>query len=229
LVLGDLGDDIAGVIDGWGVPVVHEASGLAAHGIAAPKVLGHGELAFDLRRDPQAARARLRARVLPWRWPVLAGLAAAGLWSAGQFLAIDRLDEQRRELAAASTDLVRTHFVAQGPILDIRAQVSRALAERRASTAAPQSAVGPMEVFGRAAAVLTAQSARIGQVSYGRQQGLELVATVADFAALDRLTEALAAEGLTVTVAQSRSVADGAEARLGLMPGGAPPGAEGKP
>lgn len=219
LLQGALPGGVADVIEGWGVPVVSEAGALAAHGLDAPKVLGHGELGFDLRSDPQAARAKLRARVLPWRWPVLAGLVAAGLWSAGQYLAIERLDEQRRELAAASAALVREHFVPQGPILDIRTQVSRALAERRAGSEAADEAEGPLEIFGRAASVLTAARAKIGQVNYGRQGGLELIVTMPDFAALDQLTGALAQEGLRVSVAQSRNVADGAEARLGLAAG----------
>lgn len=226
LVLSDLPEELLQLLSGWGVPVVRDAAALEEHGVDAPKPLSHGEVTFDLRRDPQAARAKLRARVLPWRWPVMAGLVAAALWSVGQYLAIDRLTEQRRALAAASTDLVRTHFVPNGPILDIRTQVSRGLAARRAGASDPSSAAGPLEIFGRAAGVLTAARAKIGLVSYSRQGGVELTVTMPDFAALDQLTGALAQEGLTVTVAQSRNVADGAEARLGLAAANT---AEGKP
>lgn len=217
------GEGVNGIAD-WaaaqGVPVVTDSAELAKLGLAAPKALAHGELGFDLRRDPQAARARLRARVLPWRWPVLAGLVAAGLWAAGQILATQRLEEQRRELVAASTDLVRQHFVPDGPILDIRTQVSRALAVRQAGGGSEAGAAGPLDVFGTAAEVLAAHRAEIGLVSYGAAQGLELTAKVADFAALDRLVEALDQAGLVVTVAQSRNVTGGAEARMKLAVAG---------
>ncbi|MDQ2092213.1 type II secretion system protein GspL [Marimonas arenosa] len=225
-----LGDEIAGLSD-WAaarrVPTVRDAAGVSALGLSPPKALAHGELSFDLRRDPQAARAKLRARVLPWRWPALAGLVAAGLWATGQILATQRLDEQRHELMAATTALVRTHFVPQGPILDVRTQVSRALAARQAGSGTGAGEAGVLDVFGAAAGVLAEHRARIGLVSYGAAQGLELVVTVEDFSALDDLAAALDAAGLRVEIAQSRNVAEGAEARVKLAP--APGGGEDRP
>ncbi|MCA8930419.1 MAG: hypothetical protein KDC18_20355, partial [Alphaproteobacteria bacterium] len=154
--------------------------------------------------------------VLPWRWPVLAGLAAAAIWGAGQILATQRLEEQRRDLVAASMEIVRDHFVPEGPILDIRAQVGRAMAERQANGPATVRKAGPLEVFGAASEVLAAQKAKIGLVDYNAAQGLELTVVTADFAALDAVVAALDEAGMRVEVAQSRNVAEGAEARMKL-------------
>ncbi|MDU8925816.1 type II secretion system protein GspL [Alisedimentitalea sp. MJ-SS2] len=219
-----IGQDAAGLrdwADATGVAVVEKIAELGRLGVATPKPLAHGELGFDLRRDAQAARARLRARVLPWRWPVLIGLVAAGLWAAGQILATQRLEEQRREMTAATIAQVREHFVPQGPILDIRTQVSREIEARQAGRGGgPEvSHIAPLELFGATAEVLAAQRARVGVVSYGPVQGLEITAELADFAALDGLVEALGVAGLQVTVLQSRSVDGGTEARLKLSTG----------
>ena len=214
-----LGTAVPGLAD-WaaeaGVPVVSDAGALGKLGVASPKVLAHGETGFDLRKDAQAARAKLRARVLPWRWPVLAGLAAAAIWGAGQILATQRLEEQRRDLVAASMEIVRDHFVPEGPILDIRAQVGRAMAERQANGPATVRKAGPLEVFGAASEVLAAQKAKIGLVDYNAAQGLELTVVTVDFAALDAVVAALDEAGMRVEVAQSRNVAEGAEARMKL-------------
>ena len=62
--------------------VARRAEEIAEAGLPLPQRLAHGELAMDLRRDPQAARARLRRRLRPWRWPYLFAACATGLWAA---------------------------------------------------------------------------------------------------------------------------------------------------
>ena len=111
---------------------------------------------------------------------------------------------------------MRDHFVPEGPILDIRAQVGRAMAERQANGPATVRKAGPLEVFGAASEVLAAQKAKIGLVDYNAAQGLELTVVTVDFAALDAVVAALDEAGMRVEVAQSRNVAEGAEARMKL-------------
>ncbi len=215
-----LGDDplpeIEALAEAHGIPVLSDIAQADA------RVLAHGELAFDLRRNPQAARTRLRARLLPWRWPAIAALIAAGIWAATQMVAIDRLTRHRADLTRATTLLVREHFVPTGPILDIRTQVARALADRQAATNGgntnPDKA-GFLDVFGRAAPVLAREGATIDLVRHNSAQGLRVQLVLTDFAALDRLVAALQAAGLTVLVAQSRAGDSGAEAELRISGG----------
>ena len=114
-------------------------------------------------------------------------------------------------------ELVRTHFLPTGPILDIRVQVARALADRQAASA-PQSgdaSNSPMALMGRTAAVLhEAPQVTVGQITYSEPQGLTVQVFLDDFSRLDQLLTAFAADGLVVTVAQSRATATATEAEL---------------
>lgn len=201
-----------------GVAVVGTVQEITDLGLDMPKVLGHGELALDLRSDPQAARQRLRRQVLPWRLPVILGLLAAGLWAMAQIVATNRLaDEFDRERRAALA-LTRAHFVPSGPVLDIRVQVSNALAARRTTAAAWQGRVTPLVLLGQAAEVIARQDARPEQVSYSVADGATVLVQVADFAAVDRLVAGLQDAGLDVELTQSRASEDlaGVQATLRL-------------
>ncbi|MBD3664941.1 hypothetical protein H9Q16_13495 [Sulfitobacter sp. TSTF-M16] len=204
--------DVIGLValaEEHGVAVVEDAEALKALDLPDPKVLGHGELAFDLRRDPQLARARMRKRVLPWRWPVLLGLFAIGLWAATQMVETRRLQNMTAALNAQTADLVRAHFVPSGPLLDIRIQVSQTLAERRLAATGWQSQVTALDLFATASGVLTQTGATTQTALAGADQELALSVTVADFAAVDALAAALRGAGLRVNVVESR-VTEGA-------------------
>lgn len=188
---------------------------------AGAQSLAHGELAFDLRRDPQAARARLRARVLPWRWPALAALLAAGIWATTQVLVIQRLTRQHDDLKAATMVLVRGHFLPSGPVLDIRTQVARVLADHRAATAPQTNAAsaGPLDLLGRTSEVLANGKVQVHLANYTQEQGLTVQISLPDFAALDQLVATLDLAGLRVTVVQSRASDQGADAELRIAMG----------
>ena len=189
-------------------PVIDKPEAAAGLGLSAPKQLGHGELGWDLRRDPRAARMRLRRRVLPWRWPLLAGAVAAALWAAAQVIAIDRLQTQTRTALDEALTLARTHFVPDGPVLDIRSQVSRALRQRREMAGRVASDVSVLDLMAVVAPVLDAAGAAPKDLRYTPKEGLGLQVGMPDFAALDRLVAALGAEdGLDVTLQRSQ-VAD---------------------
>ena len=192
------------------IPLARSPEALRALDIDPPQPLAHGELAFDLRRDPRAARARLARRVLPWRWPVLVGLVAAALWAGGQLVAIDRLQGQTDDIRDATLSEVRAGFVPQGPILDIRTQVGRALAQARLAAANQNDGVAPLDLVGLAASVLTAAKARPLRLDYTAEAGLTVSVRVADFAAAEALADALRDAGLAVRVLESR--ADGGDA-----------------
>ncbi|WP_170125472.1 type II secretion system protein GspL [Jannaschia seohaensis] len=181
-----------------GIPVETSPAAIAARGLPAPALLAHGEEALDLRRDPQVARSRLARRVLVWRWPMVLGLLAAGLWAASQILLYQRLEAETARLTAETTALVRESFVPTGPILDVRIQVSRALAERRAATETGPEAAAPLALLNRAAIVLAARGARPESLRYTEDGVLVVAAEVADFAEAEALAQALRDDGLQV-------------------------------
>ncbi|MDB2408102.1 type II secretion system protein GspL [Jannaschia sp.] len=203
-----LGDGLARVrllAEARDIPVETKATAVATHGLPAPTILSHGELALDLRRDPQVARARLARRVLVWRWPLVLGLLAAALWSASQILQAQRLEEETARLRADNTALVRQHFVPVGPILDARVQVSRALEARRDASGGPPDQAAPLLLLNRVALVLTEQGARPETLGYEADGTLNAAIEVADFAAAEALEAALRANGLSVEVADTRA------------------------
>jgi general secretion pathway protein L len=89
------------------IPVVTEAKALEPLGLRPPRVLAHGELAYDLRRDPQLARTRLHSTLAAWRWPVLIGLIAAGVWVTATMIEISRRETQIAALRGQTETLVR--------------------------------------------------------------------------------------------------------------------------
>jgi general secretion pathway protein L len=186
------------------IPVASSETALRELGLEPPKGLAHGELAFDLRQDPRAARQRLVRNVLPWRWPLLAGLVAVGLWAGAQMIAIHGLEEQTRERRAATLQVVREVFVPAGPILDVRTQVSRALAEARVAATGAGETVSPLDLLGLAADVMSSAGAAPVVVSYSTADGLTASVRVANFAASEDLATALRDAGLAVTVVEAR-------------------------
>lgn len=186
------------------IPVLTRPEEARAHDLAVPRRFAHGEGALDLRADPQAARARLRARVLPWRWPALAACLAAALWGAAQWLSVAALEEATGRARAAALAQTRAAFVPDGPVLDIRAQVSRALAEARAARSAPARGPEPMRVLARAVDVVAGQGAAPEEIDFAPDQALNLVLRVADFAAAEALVAALRDANFAVLAQEAR-------------------------
>ena len=131
-------------------------------------------------------------------------------------------------MGAATRALTVQHFVPEGPILDVRAQVSRALAEARRAARPETAESTPLDLFGRAAEVIAAHGgAETRLASFSREEGLVLILRLSDFAAADRLVAALEADGLTVTRSDTRISAASAGVRTELRL--APAGAAGRP
>ncbi|MEL6886681.1 MAG: type II secretion system protein GspL [Pseudomonadota bacterium] len=219
-----MGNDVPGLsalAAAQGVPLVTDPRALARiKGAGALRTLGHNELSCDLRRDPQLTRVRLRRQVLPWRWPVAAALVAAGIWAAGDLLQTQRLTAQRAEIAQATQALVRTHFVPSGPILDIRAQVSQAMAARTTAQNDDRDTTA-IDLFARASDVIDTTGGTLETVTSADGAALDLQVRVADFAAADALASALAANTLAVDMVEARVTArdGGVRAALRITPG----------
>ncbi|MBE1291295.1 MAG: hypothetical protein GJ677_02280 [Rhodobacteraceae bacterium] len=205
--------DIETLLVARNIPVITDPANASALDIAPPQIMGHGEAAIDLRRDPQRTRVQLRRMVLPWRWTCLAALLAVALWSAGVLLEIRQAESRLQQLRAETEALVRSHFVPVGPILDVRVQVTRAVTgpeEADAVTAAPD----PLALLRGVAEVVAASDAEAGAVTYDASGGIELTVDVSDFLAVDRLQSALAAAGVEATrqAAHARSSGEGVRA-----------------
>lgn len=195
-------------LDGLGaefaLAVVRDEAGLAALGGAQPLRFAHGELALDLRSDPQAARSSLRRNVLTWRWPLVCGLLAAMLWAAAQVTAYRAISAEVQRETKAMLERVREDFVPNGPILDVRAQVVRAIDARRDAVRDWQGRVSPLTILGQVARVLDNQGALAEEIVYSEDEGLSLVLRVANFAAAEDLIASLSSSGLTVDLIDQR-------------------------
>ncbi len=190
------------------IALVHSPDAVSAFGLAPPQVLAHGELACDLRHNPMAARAQMAAAVLPWRWPLLAGCLAAALWAAGELVQISRLEAEITTQERRNQALVKRHFVPEGPVLDARRQVSRALSALRQNSAATKGQGAPLALTARLAEVVTAggpgADLRPELLRYRSTEGLLLALRLKDFAAVDQLLADLRQAGLNSTLTDSR-------------------------
>ncbi|SFL05127.1 type II secretion system protein GspL [Shimia haliotis] len=186
------------------------------------KVFGHGERALDLRRDPFATRARLRRSVLPWRWPALVAMIATGLWAASLMISVEALETERRAVQLQTMNTVRTQFVPAGPVLDIRAQVTRALSDARKAALTSDEGLPPLALFGESVDLITGPGITPERAEYRDEDGLRLLLEVSDFATGEALVTALQGAGLTVDVLRSEAVSDRAGVTLELrLEGGA--------
>jgi general secretion pathway protein L len=196
--------EIEALLTEHGVPIVTSIDALGRFDVDTPKVLGHGELSLDLRRDPQVSRTRVRRQVLPWRWPLLFGAIAAGLWGYAQNVETQRITDTTRLIRADTQDLVKTHFVTSGPVLDVRTQVSRALIDQRRAAAGIQTQTSSLDLLARASDVIALERAVPRQFSATSNDEITVVLNLDDFAAADRIVSAFMADGLAVEVVESR-------------------------
>lgn len=212
---------LAPELDAWlaeeGLPVCLDPAGLAVHGIAPPQRFAHGEFALDLARDPDAERAGMR-RVLR-QVGIAAGLGLAGLtgWIAAALLETSDLRAQGLAYRQNSERILREVVIPTGPILDIRAQVSRLIEDLHKARAEAAAVARPLDVLRQAGLVLAEHDATITRVSYQPAAGLVIDLQLADFAALDALVADLRAGGTELRVAQSVTRDDaGVEAVLAV-------------
>ena len=177
-----------------------------------PRAFAHGELRFDLRIDPQAARDRLRRSVLPWRWPIFAGALTFGLWCALIVVQTAQITAQDRQWRAETTRLVREFFVPSGPLIDIRLQVARALDQLRAASAGQGERRDPLDVMNWVFPVLDHEDVAMELLQLsneGAQDGVLAILGLPDFAALDRTGTRADLAGLDMRVISSGIAEDG--------------------
>lgn len=201
------------------ITLVRQPSALQPLGIAAPVVLGHGELSADLRIDAHAARAGVRRQLLPWAAALLAAGLMVGIWAVGESQEIRRLQRHQAMLQQSIESLVRDHFVPSGPLLDVRLQVSRALAARQREAAAGAGRQLPLVLIRQMAGVMVGFGAQPEEVQYRPGEALILDLRLVDFAALDQLVLAFEQSGIAAEPRGARvdeAAASGIRAELHL-------------
>ncbi len=189
-------------------PIVSSAQDLADT-IAPPRRLAHGELTLDLSAELGARSAAFQARLAALRLPAALAVAGFAAWAAAVELDTRRTYDAAADLRAQIHADVRRDFIPEGPITDVRAQVTRALDARRAEAGPEEAATGPLDGLHDAAAVIDDTEARLSAAVLQPDGEIRLELTVADFAALDSLAAALRTQGLDVRVGQSSAAGNG--------------------
>lgn len=197
-------------------------AGLPIRRAASSAAFAQGELALDLLRDPRADAAGIERRLRRIAAPLALVLAGALGWAGATALAT-RHDLRMAEAVEAQTlAAARRDILPSGPIVDLRVQVAREIAARRAAAGDAPQARGPLAVLRAAAPVFEGGEAVV--------QGLSVVPTtervtldlgLPDFRALDAAVEALGAAGIAARVTRSGTAPEGGVSAAILI-GGAP-------
>ncbi len=193
------------------------------------KIFAHGELVQDLTRDPGAESRDLHRALRPLAWPVGMAVLALGLWAGAMARETYELRAQALAQRKGAERILRETMIPAGPILDMRAQVSQLIEQRRAAAEQAGMKARPMDVFRRAGEVLADSGAQVLAVSYQAGSGLVIDLKARDFAALDQLVAALRGAGVELSVAQSTAREnEGVEASLALVSNRASGGGSGQ-
>ncbi len=181
------------------------------------KIFANGELALDLARDPDAEREDMRRALRPFLLPAMMVVLALVLWAAAMLRETGELRAQALAHRQSAERILRETMIPTGPILDMRAQVSRLVDKRQRAAQQAAMQARPVDVFRGAGNVLADSDAQVLAVSYQIGSGLVIDLKVRDFAALDQLVAALREAGIELSVAQSTAREnEGVEASLAL-------------
>ncbi len=203
LRLGAYSPLIDGFISERNLKLADSPDKIAAMGLPKPLALVHGEMSLDLSREPGADAAALRNALRPYRLTAVMGLLALALWSGSVILETRELREQALTYRRNAESILRETMIPAGPILDIRAQVTKLMDDRRQSEASKSNETRPLDVLAAAGGILSGDDVRVTRVGYQSNGGLLIDLQVADFASLDELVLNLRETGINLNVAQS--------------------------
>lgn len=216
LRLGAAHSDLDALLAGLQVPILTDPAALKKAGFTPMRwteALG----GLDLKDPPSALYDRLRSKVNRWRVAVICAVLAVAIWAGTLTLDTQHLRAEARQDSEIMLALVREHFVPNGPVLDVRAQVSAAMQNAAVPDAPEVEALPAIIQFQIAAPVLTDDRLRLLTAAYRADTGLVTSVEAVDFAALDQVTEDLRGAGFVVDQLDSRAQqAGGVVARLRL-------------
>lgn len=220
LRLGDADAELDALLDALNVPIVRDAAELRDKGVRLMRWT-EASGGIDLKDPPSAVIDRLRTRILRWRVPVISAVLAVSVWCGAMFVQTQNLRQNTAQDQALTRDLVRAHFVPNGPILDIRAQVTAALETAQGPSDDIAESMPALTQLQIAASLLTLDGLQLQTASYRDDTGLVATVAAANFAALDQLTADLADAGFAVNQLDSRAQQSGgvvARLKLELVP-----------
>lgn len=198
-LMGDVPENVRALLDDAAVPVEHAED---------MDGLGPDELAFNLYRDPAADKAAMQDIIRRWRLPL--GLMLVGFVALGTGLHIETAEQRARAAAyqEQAVEIVRRLFVPSGPILDLRRQVGRVIADRQRQRADVTEPDGPFALTHAAAQALDRENVSVQRLQLTHEGVLQLEVEAADFAGLESLTDALSEGRLRARILTS-SVEEG--------------------
>ncbi len=203
LKLSDLPGELEAILASAPIRTFTKPAEARPAGLEVPQVLAHGEERFDLRKDPRAARDRVRRRILPWVWPLGIATASAAVWAGALWLETDKLRSQTEMLQAQARDITRDVFVLTGPILDPRTQIMRELQLLETEVNASRSKVSSLDLFSEMLAVISQSPAKLQSSSISEGTALVVTAELPNFAELDATVALIGESGLVAEVVRS--------------------------
>ena len=199
------------------VPIFDNLATLVASGTEKPLRWSQASGAINLAAPPSAAYERLGQTLSQWRWPVIFGALALGAFLGSLVLETRRFEAEAAVAQTMTQDLVRQHFVPEGPILNVRAQV-QAVVDAAETPQTQSTTIPPLILLQQAAPTLDQDALRLQVAEYRTDIGLVAGLTATDFASLDALVDDLRNGGFLVEVLDSRAQASGGvAARLRLQ------------
>ncbi|KMW59439.1 General secretion pathway protein L [Candidatus Rhodobacter oscarellae] len=216
LRLGDPNTAVDAYLAGLGVPIHTDPAALKKAGLA-PLRWADVTAGLNLLTPPSAAPQRIQAGLRRWRLGALAAASAAALWLGMLYLQTQTAQQEAAQNRDLTLAMVRQHFVPDGPILDVRAQVGAVLASAVEPEVIEVQGLPALTQFQIAAEVLTRDTAQVALVTYRPETGLETTIETPDFAALDALVLDLQGADFLVEQLDSRAEqSGGVSARLRL-------------
>jgi general secretion pathway protein L len=213
LLLGDLPAGIAEAVSAAGVQIFGTVEELGPS-VAWP--LSTGRSGLDLRQGEGSASEQLLG---VWLLPLNVAIIALLVWSAGVLVETRRIEAQIRQVGDRTTETLREGLIPTGPILDIRAQVTRSLAEAIGGGANDPASLSVMDILHRAAKVAVQHHAEVRSVSQEAGDTLALTVVMADFEGVEALVSAFADTGLEARTQTARTLdAGGVESRISVTP-----------
>jgi general secretion pathway protein L len=213
LLLGDLPAGIAEAVSAAGVQIFGTVEELGPS-VAWP--LSTGRSGLDLRQGEGSASEQLLG---VWLLPLNVAIMALLVWSAGVLVETRRIEAQIGQVGDRTTETLREGLIPTGPILDIRAQVTRSLAEAIGGGANDPASLSVMDILHRAAKVAVQHHAEVRSVSQEAGDTLALTVVMADFEGVEALVSAFADTGLEARTQTARTLdAGGVESRISVTP-----------
>ena len=166
------------------------------------------DLAVDLRRASGSRAEISTGTARLWTGAAVLGLVAFALWAASLWYETRMLNSQTAQVNGEITALLRERLIPNGPILDIRQQVTRAL-EGAAPTDGMQNDQGALALLSDTSLALFGQGVTVRSVTLASEQDLSVDIAAADFSQIDALIEAMKNQGLTASAGNLRAQTGG--------------------